>query len=58
MATAILTFCSEPKTEEKILREFHKSGEAQVKQTVRSLAKQGKLKTVNKGAKILYQAVL
>ncbi len=56
MAAALLNFCSEGKTEEKILREFGKLGEIQVKQTVRSLAKQGKLKTVNKGAKILYQA--
>jgi hypothetical protein len=55
MATAILTFCSEPKTEEKILREFIKLGEAQVKQAVRALAKQGKLVTVNKGTKVLFQ---
>jgi hypothetical protein len=56
MAAAILSFCAEPKAEEKILREFGKLGAVQVKQAVRSLAKQGKLKTVNKGAKILYQA--
>ena len=56
MATAILSFCSEGKTEEKILREFAHMGEVQVKQAVRSLAKQGKLKAVNEGAKVLYQA--
>lgn len=56
MAAAIISFCGEGKTEEKILREFHKLGEAQVKQAVRSLAKQGKLKTLNKGSKMLYQA--
>jgi hypothetical protein len=56
MAAVILVFCSDGKTEEKILREFAKLGEVQVKQAVRSLAKQGKLKTVNKGAKVLYQA--
>jgi hypothetical protein len=56
MAAAILTFCAEGKTEEKILREFIKMGEAQVKQAVRSLAKQGKLKIVNSGAKVLFQA--
>ena len=55
MAAAILNFCSEGKTEEKILREFAKLGEVQVKRGIRSLAKQGKLKTVNKGAKTLYQ---
>jgi|ERR1017187_1639920 hypothetical protein len=56
MAAAILSFCSEPKTEEKILREFIKMGEVQAKQAVRLLAKQGKLKIVNKGAKVLFQA--
>jgi hypothetical protein len=56
VATAILSFCSEPKTEEKILREFIKMGEVQITQAVRSLANQGKLKVVNKGAKVLYQA--
>jgi hypothetical protein len=56
MAAAILSFCSEPKTDEKILREFINIGQVQVKQAVRSLAKQGKLKTVNKGTKVLYQA--
>jgi Smr domain len=56
MAAAILSFCSEGKTEEKILREFGKLGEVQVKHAVRSLAKQGKLKMVNKGSKVLYQA--
>jgi hypothetical protein len=57
MAAVILSFCSEGKTEDRILREFAKLGQAQVKQAVRSLAKQGKLKMVNKGAKVLYQAV-
>ena len=57
MAAAILEYCSDGKTEEKILREFAKLGEVQVKQVVRSLAKQGRLKTVNKGAKAVYQAV-
>ena len=41
MAAAIVSFCSAGKTEEKILREFAKQGQVQVKQTVRSLAKQG-----------------
>lgn len=55
MAAAILTFCSAGKTEEKILQEFGKHVEAQVKQAVRSLARQGKLKVVDKGTKVLYQ---
>ena len=56
MATAILSFCSEGKTEEKILREFTKLGKVQVKQVVRSLAQQGKLKIMKSRAKVLYQA--
>ena len=56
MAAAILSFCSDGKTEEKILREFTKLGTVKVKQVVRSLAKQGKLKIVNKGARGLFQS--
>jgi hypothetical protein len=56
MAAAILSFCSEPKNEDEILRELINMGEVQVKKTVRSLSRQGKLMTVNKGAKVLYQA--
>jgi len=55
MAETIFRFCAEGKTEEKMLRKFTKPG-VQVKQVVRSLVKQGKLRVVNKGAKILYQA--
>lgn len=57
LAAAILDFCADGKTEEKILREFINMGGAEVKQAVRSLAKQGKLKILNSGAKVLYQAV-
>ena len=49
-------YCIEGKTEEKILREFTNLGNVQVKQVVHSLAKQGKLKIVNKGPRVLYQA--
>jgi hypothetical protein len=56
MSAAILSFCTDAKTEEKILREFAKLGDVQVKQAIRWMSKQGKLKIVNKGAKILYQA--
>ena len=55
MAAAILDFCAEGRTEERILREFSEMGEVQVKQVVRSLAKQGRLKTVTKGTKTVYQ---
>jgi hypothetical protein len=56
LATAILHFCAEGKTEERVLREFAKLGEIQVRQVFRSLAKQGKLRAAIKGAKVLYQA--
>lgn len=55
MAEMIRDFCRVGKSEEKILREFAKLGEVQVKQAVRSLAKLGKLRIVNKGARIVYQ---
>jgi hypothetical protein len=54
MAAAILSFCSTGKTEEKILREFAQLGDVEVRKTVRSLTKQGKLRIVNKGARTLY----
>jgi hypothetical protein len=57
MTAAILGFCSEGKTEEKILREFVQMGDLKVRQAIRSLTKQGKLKAVNEGNKVLYQAV-
>src|ERR1051326_5134491 len=44
MAAAILAFCSDGKTEEKILREFAELGDPQIKQVIRSLAKLGRLK--------------
>jgi hypothetical protein len=56
LAQEILEFCSTPRVEEKILREFAVAGGVQVKEILRSLAKQGRLKTVTKGAKAQYQA--
>ncbi len=56
LADTILQFCSEPKSEEKILREFASLGELAVKQLIRSLAKQGKLKALAKGTKIVYRS--
>jgi hypothetical protein len=57
MASAIVSFCSESRSEERISREFIQLRQVQVKQAVRSLAKQGKLKAVSEGNKVLYQAV-
>lgn len=54
LALEILEFCSMPRVEDKILREFTGEGGVQVKEIVRSLVKQGRLKSINKGVKIQY----
>lgn len=56
LALEILDFCATPRVEEKILREFVGEGGVQVKEILRSLVKQGRLKMVVKGAKAQYQA--
>ena len=58
LALEILRFCSEPKIEEKIITKLAMHGGLQVKEAIRSLAKQGRLKVVNKGIKTLYQAAV
>lgn len=56
LTAAILDLCVAGQTEKSILREFAKMGAVEVKQTIRSLTKQGRLKTVRRGAKTLYQS--
>ena len=56
LALEILDFCATPRVEDKILREFAISGGVQVKETLRTLVKQGRLKTVGMGPKVKYQA--
>ena len=54
LALEILEFCTDPKAEEKILREFVGSG-VQAKEILRSLLGQGRLTTVGVGSKMKYQ---
>lgn len=56
LASEILGFCSEPKAEEKILSKFASHGGVQVKEALRSLTKQERLKAVSKGVRTAYQA--
>ena len=57
LALAVLAFCSASRVEEKILREFTGADGVQVKAIIRSLVKQGRLKSINQGSTTQYQAV-
>lgn len=57
LALAVLDFCSASRVEDKILREFVGDGGVQVKEVIRSLVKQGRLKSINQGSRTQYQAV-
>lgn len=56
LALEILNFCKDGKPEEKILGRFGGQGGVKIKELVRSLVKQGRLKSVNKGSRLLLQA--
>ena len=56
LATSILNFCSTPKSEEKILREFVKENGLQIKAAIRAQLKFGPLKAINKNGKTHYIA--
>ena len=54
LAVRILNFCSTPKSEEKILREFVGENGLQVKEAIRSRVKSGSLKTLTKNGRVHY----
>ena len=56
LALEIAGFCAEPKAEEKIIAKFAGQGGIRVREVVRSLVNQGRLKTTRKGMKTAYQA--
>ncbi|MCG3148589.1 MAG: hypothetical protein PCFJNLEI_02034 [Verrucomicrobiae bacterium] len=56
LALDILGYCSIPRTEEKILGEFIQPDGVKIRELVRALVNQGKLKEVRKGIKVAYQA--
>jgi hypothetical protein len=49
LSAAILTFCSVPRTESKIAGEFRAHRAQDIKQAIRMLVRQGRLKTILKG---------
>jgi hypothetical protein len=55
-ALEILSFCSTPRSEEKIVAEFPNLAGMQVKEALQSLVKQGKLQVLRTGLKRRYQA--
>lgn len=54
LAAAILAFCVTPRTESKIAGEFRKYGQSAVKEAIRGLLKQGRLKESYKGGHRLF----
>ena len=54
LALALLDYCQTGRTEEKILREFVAANGVQVKDLLRSLVKQGRLREVRNGNKRQY----
>lgn len=55
LALEILEYCSTPRGDEKIQREFVTEGGVLVKEVLRSLAKAGRLQVVHRGVKVQYQ---
>ncbi len=49
LASAILEFCSTPRTESKIAGQFRKYTPREVKKTIRSLVRQERMKEIHKG---------
>jgi hypothetical protein len=57
LATAILAYCSIPRTESKIAGEFRKHAPKEVKETIRMLVRQGRIREIMKGGHATYTAV-
>jgi hypothetical protein len=58
LATAILAFCSVPRSEGRILREFVRSaGDVATKRSLRTLVELGRLKVTPQGTQPLYEPV-
>jgi hypothetical protein len=53
----ILDFCDSPKTITKITGKFHRYEETKIQSSIKLLIKQKRLKTFNKGAYKVYQAI-
>jgi hypothetical protein len=54
LETAILTFCSIPRTESKIAGEFRKYEPREIKQAIRSLVRRGEMKEIIKANHTAY----
>jgi len=54
IAAAILEFCSTPRTESKIAGEFRKYQPREIKEMIRSLLRQGRIKEAVKGGHTTY----
>jgi hypothetical protein len=54
LAEALLDFCSSPRTESKIAGEFRNHSASEIKQAIRALARQGRLREIVKGGHSTY----
>ena len=57
LAEQVLTYCETARTQSKITGKFRRYGDASVMQAVRSLERQGRLRTVSRGRNKAYEAV-
>ncbi len=54
LAEALANFCSTPRTESKITGEFRRHDAREIKQAIRTLIRQGRIKEIMKGAHTAY----
>lgn len=57
LAEEVWEYCESPRTQRKITGKFRRHGDPRVVQAIRSLEKQGRLRTVARGREKTYEAV-
>ena len=57
LAEQVWDYCQIPKSRGKIMGRFRRHGQPKIKQAIRSLEKQSRLRTVEKGRVATYEAV-
>ena len=57
LAEEVLEYCETPRTQSKIAGKFRRHGDPRVMQAIRTLEKQGRLRTVAKGRNKAYEAI-
>ncbi|MDE2787481.1 MAG: Smr/MutS family protein [Chloroflexota bacterium] len=57
LAEEVLEYCETPRTQSKITGKFRRHGDPRVMQAIRTLEKQGRLRTVARGRNKAYEAI-